>query len=295
MMKMLKIGAVAALVVKLIVPAASADHYLKVVSETKPFKMGGQEVPGRADTSDTWVGEDRAYVVSEGLINIVRLDKDSLYLVNPNSKTYAAMELSALADLDNLLMELGQGDDDFEKIKSEFEATGSSPTLDSLEAEWAKDEATAMMSATVGEMVRGLFSKDEAMMSAMVTPTDETQVINGYNTKRYNYTLNIKLLGGGITGEIWAAEDIEIVNETYYRASMGMMGGWTGYDQVIEEYKKIKGLGILTTGKMTMMGMTLDTATEVIEHKEADAPEGLYEIPAGYTEVDFEQMSNPHR
>jgi hypothetical protein len=57
-----------------------------------------------------------------------------------------------------------------------------------------------------------------------------------------------------------------------------------------EEMKKIKGVPVLTTTSISMMGATMSSITELIEFKEASAPKGTFSIPSGYKKTDDMDM-----
>jgi hypothetical protein len=59
-----------------------------------------------------------------------------------------------------------------------------------------------------------------------------------------------------------------------------------GYEEALEEMKKVKGLTVSSTSTTQMMGATVKSSTELLEYKEADAPKGTFEVPKGYKLVE---------
>jgi hypothetical protein len=59
--------------------------------------------------------------------------------------------------------------------------------------------------------------------------------------------------------------------------SMGQAG-----EDAIKEFKKIKGITVLTTSTTTVMGTSIKSSTELLDYKEGTAPAGHFELPAGY-------------
>ncbi len=82
-------------------------------------------------------------------------------------------------------------------------------------------------------------------------------------------------------------EDLDVDMDLYndYTSSMMTMqpGMKENMAQIIAEMKKIKGVRVLETTSMSVMGTNMNTKTELIEFKEATAPAGTFDVPAGYT------------
>ena len=60
-----------------------------------------------------------------------------------------------------------------------------------------------------------------------------------------------------------------------------------GFANLVEQLKQIEGVPVLTTTRASVMGQDILTTTEMIEHAEKVAPDGIYDIPEGYKKVEM--------
>ncbi|MEA2031115.1 MAG: DUF4412 domain-containing protein [candidate division Zixibacteria bacterium] len=147
--------------------------------------------------------------------------------------------------------------------------------LDPSEKEASKKKA---------EKVAGMMGSVECT----VTPTKETKEIKSWDAKKYAVTMNIAMMKTSM--DVWATEDIEIDADLFNLAARSMMSQLPGFEDMINEMKKIKGVSVLSEGKVDMMGNKVDMKTELIECTEKSAPDGIFDIPKGYKKV---EMKNP--
>ncbi len=124
-------------------------------------------------------------------------------------------------------------------------------------------------------------------ISATVTPTDETKKIGKWDCRKYD--VDLKLGGIDMKQEIWATEDVKIDYEMFHQASNAMLSQFPGYEDLMKEMKKVKGVPIQTTINVSMMGNNMTRTINVIEIKD-EAPPGGYDIPKDYTKT---EMTNP--
>ena len=92
--------------------------------------------------------------------------------------------------------------------------------------------------------------------------------------------------------EIWATEDIDIDYNLYYLVSNAMMASFPGFEDLVSEFNKIKGIAVLTNGEIEMMGAKSTSANSLLEYKKSDPPAGIYEIPKGYKEITIPGMGH---
>lgn len=150
------------------------------------------------------------------------------------------------------------------------------------------------MSKIMEEQMGGESSEDREGMQQMmqnmmkmtmtVTPTRETKKIGQWNCTRYNQTLQTAM--GTINTEIWATEDIKIDMDVYQKSTMAMLkrqpGIGASMEDMAKEQQKIKGVQVLQKATGQMMGMNFESTTELLEAREAKAPDGIFSKPAGY-------------
>ena len=97
--------------------------------------------------------------------------------------------------------------------------------------------------------------------------------------------VEIKMAMGNTISETWATEDIDIDYELYQSISAVFMSMMPGYEDIVKEMKAIKGLTIKSIAVANMMGTEVKTTTEITGLKEANAPEGIFELPEGYQKI----------
>ena len=113
-----------------------------------------------------------------------------------------------------------------------------------------------------------------------VTGTEDTQKIKNWNCKKYNMTMS--MMGMTTKSEVWASEDIKIDYELYRNLTFSVMGQTQGVEDMMKEMEKIKGIVVLSTGTMSMMGTDVKSTQELVEVAEKSAPGGMYDVPDGY-------------
>ena len=133
----------------------------------------------------------------------------------------------------------------------------------------------------------------EQMMGQMkvtVTATTETKKIKDWNATKYTMSMSMPM-GGGFTQDIWATKDIQMDNAAFSELSGAMMSAGMGGAALAAEYKKIEGFTVLTDRTQKMMNQSFKSHEELTSVEKKDAPEGLYDVPKGYTEKPFDPMA----
>ncbi|MBN2430402.1 MAG: DUF4412 domain-containing protein [Acidobacteria bacterium] len=70
-----------------------ADHYVKMKVHTDPISMMGQNQPAKDEISETWIGNNLFANHSPERSFIVDLNKQMMYTINHNNKTYIEIKL----------------------------------------------------------------------------------------------------------------------------------------------------------------------------------------------------------
>lgn len=227
---------------------ARADICMKQRTHTDAFQMMGKSQPAKDETAVIWLTEGMARIDHDGgMSTLFAADKKILYMIDHNKKQYAEMPL------------------DFDKMMQE--AAG-----ENAEAK----EAMAKVPGFMKNMMQG--------MSAKVTDTGETKTINGWNCRKYLVEMNMGM-AGTTSSESWATEDLKIDYLKYFTAASAMMASMPGFENIIQEMRKIKGFVVYQTTKSKMMGGEVGSTTELLEASEKAAPAGTYDLPAGYKKV----------
>jgi len=235
---------------------ALADVYMKQKTHTSAFKMMGQSQPEKDEIMTFWLGEKAARTDMEtGKTSSILLpDKKLIIMIDHNKMEYSEMTL------------------DFEKLFDEAAAA---------EAKQDPDTAEAMkkMPGFMKNMMKGAMGS----MSAQVTETGETKKIGDYDCRKY--LIEMSMMGAETKSESWATQDIKIDYAKAFTAANAMMASMPGFEKVIQEMRKVKGIIVYQTATTKMMGSETTSTTELVEAGEKAAPAGTYEIPAGYKKV----------
>ena len=247
-----RIGLLAAimLIAAMISTTASAGTYIKQVLHTDPMEMGGAKIPASDDTATIWMDKAGACWVNPKMVIIYRTDRGMIYMLDPATKTYNEISVAAMQQM----------------------TSGARSMADSAKRQ--AGDSTQMNMAD--------------MMKITVTPTTEKRVINKW--KATKYLLDMSLPFGTSKTEIWASEDIRIDMVTYNTISNAMMAFMPGFEKMMEELKKIKGVNILTVTESDAMGGKVRQTSEVVECAEKPTPAGIFEIPEGFKKADKEEM-----
>lgn len=232
---------------------ARADVYMKQRVRTGAFQVMGQSQPEKDMVMETWLGPNRARMDQDQTSVILLAGKKLLYMIDHAKKQYAEMPL----DFDKMIAEAAGAGDDPEKAK-----------------------AMENMPAAVRNMMKGVM----AGMSAKVTETGDTKVINGWNCRKYLIEMNLGMAGTS-TAEAWATEDLKVDTTMAFTAANAMMAGMPGFEKIIQEMKKVKGVVAYQTGTAKVMGADVTSTSELLECADKAAPAGAYDLPAGYKKV----------
>jgi hypothetical protein len=233
-----------------------ADIYMKQKTHTGAFKMMGQSQPEKDDIMVFWLGENRARTDQEaGNTSAILLsEKKILYMIDHNKKTYAEMPL----DLDKM-----------------FDEAAGAAAGDDPEVAEAKKKMPGFM--------KGLMKGAMGGMSAKVTETGETKKIGSWNCRKYLIEMDMGM--GKSQAEAWATEDLKIDYGLYFTSANAMLASQAGFDKIVKEMQKVKGVIVYQTSTVKMMGSEVTSMTELLECSEKSAPAGNYDVPAGYKKV----------
>lgn len=239
---------------------ALADTFIKQVSRTAPIKAMGQEIPGKTDTTLIWMSKEKSYQQSsDGNGVLFDAKTGMIYLIDHGKKSITELSLANGLDLSAMA----------EKIKAEQKAEGKEL---SAEEEAAMNDMMGMMSGLASGLMQSIeFS---------ITPTSETKKINAWNTTRYD--LSMTAAGMPTTGVMWVTTDINVDMGAYQRLAFSKLAGTKGFDKLISEAEKIKGMPVMTHMVAEAMGVKADVVTEVLEVADRTAPPGTFDLPASY-------------
>jgi hypothetical protein len=245
---MMVAGLALAVGLALVAAPARADFYMKQKIHTGAFSVMGQSQPEKNEVMVFWMGADKYRTDTESSNSSMLLlpDKKLLYMIDHGKKQYQEMPL----DLSKML----------------GEAAGEEG------GEEGQAQAMAMMQGMMGSM------------KATVTETGETKMIGNWNCRKYLIDMEMGMMGK-MKAETWATEELKIDYTKAFTMANAMMAGMPGFEKILAEMKKIKGVVVLQEATMNVMGAEVKSTTELLEAGDKSAPAGHYDLPAGYKKV----------
>lgn len=145
-----------------------------------------------------------------------------------------------------------------------------------IEAQGSKDSTAMAQAKSMLDMMR---------VKAKVTPTEETQKIGDWNCLKYELAIEIAMTTS--TTEAWVTNDIDLDYDLYNWATQTMKAFLPGFDEVMTEMKKMKGVQVKSVTTASFMGVDMKTTTELLSAEEMTAPAGSFSIPDGYEKTDL--------
>jgi hypothetical protein len=258
---------------------AFADAYMMQVSHTDAMEFMGKKQPAKTDTGEIWFAENTAYMTTDMGAAILNAEDGMIYMVNFDDKKYTEIPLAAageaIEEAGEMMEEMGEGSDP-EKMAEMKKMMEENP------------EAAKMMGDMMEKMLGKKEDKSSGGMTATVTATDETKKIKDWDTRKYIVEMDIMM--GTNTMEVWVTDDIEIDYERFHELSNAMLAAFPGFENIVAAMKKIKGVTVLSTSETKVMGTSVTSSTELVEYADKKAPDGLYDIPAGFKKVSLTEL-----
>lgn len=228
-----------------------ADDYLKVRHVSEAYEVMGQKQPASEEIVETWLSQDMARMNTGSNSSVIlRGDKQVMYILDHAEKTYAEMPLDMARAMSDMMTEQG-----------------------------ADEETRQMMAQMMGAMMQ---------VQAEVRDTGETRQVGEWDCRMYSMTLKMPM--GDTLSEICASDQIDVDQTLYHKLGNAMMAGQQGFAEMMREMEKIKGVSVLTINTASVMGTTVTSREELLEHKKMSPPAGSFEVPAGYTKQNFMGM-----
>ncbi len=201
----------------------------------------------------------RSEDVKEGAIVIFRLDKELLWTLNPEKKTYSEM---TFAEMEKLMSKAG-GKMDAAMAKMEEQMKDMTP------------EQREMMQKMMGGKMPGAGSSKPTQ----VKNTGERKTISGYACTKFVVTDDEKdFMTLWVTRDVRGFEPL-MADWKEFSKRMGAMNRFA--KGAVDAYKNIEGFPIETT--VSMMNTTVTTTVTKIERRSTPANE--FQVPSGYTKV----------
>lgn len=253
-----------------------ADAFLTQVSRTDPITIMGQTQPGTTDTSEIWMSGEKAYMTNKLGYVLLRADLGTMFIVNSSAGTYAEFPLGVVPEKSAEIAKMMEGTKD----------SGQSDKMAEMMKETEGDPQAAKMMEAMKGMMEGM--SGGSSMSAKVTGTDETMKIGDWDTRLW--VVDMKVMMGKTTQKIWATKDIDVDYEKFQELGGAMLAAMPGFEDIVNEMKKIEGVPILTESETEVMGASIKQTTEVIDFQNKTAPDGLYDLDKKLKKVSLMEL-----
>ncbi len=233
--------------------AAHADLYMKQAKHTDAFTVMGQTQPEKNETVVYWFGKDRVRIdIGDSQSTIVVLDKKVGYLLDHGSKSYSEFPI------------------DMQKALGAAAAAGGKESAKAKETQQKTTES----------ILQGIDVK--------VTNTGETKKIKDWDCRKY--LVDVTMPMGASQSELWATESIKIDPAVYWAATNAMMAGQPGFEKILEEMKKVKGIAVQNVTTAKVMDTEVKSTEELVEIAEKSAPAGAFDLPKDYKKTEGMMM-----
>ena len=204
------------------------DVYMKQKTHTDAVTIMGQTQPEKNEIMVFWIGDGKARTDTDGTSMLFHADKKVLISIDHAAKTYSEIPM----DLDKMFAEAG-------------------------ETEEERAEAKKM-----AEMMKGMAQGMMGSMKVDVTETAETKKIGAWDARKYVIDMDMGMMKA--TSEAWASQDLKVDFDAYFAMANAMMASMPGFDKLVQEMKKVKGVVVQQTTKTKVMGQDMTTTTELL-------------------------------
>ncbi|MBP7653466.1 DUF4412 domain-containing protein [Candidatus Dependentiae bacterium] len=227
-----------------------SDMLLKYNKTTDSYDFSGKQNPASGYVSMVKIGEDKMRVDDgKNYTCIIRLDKNSMYLLTHQNKSYMELNMNAGSMKETIKKELKKqlGED-------------------------ADIESSIFMNPQI---------------SVKVNDIGEKKKIKSWNCRKYVQTMKMNVMGNQETvSELWTTEDIKINYELYSKFAVAMLSTM-GMNQnvskdILDEFKKLRGITVMSATSSDIMGNKIKTTEELIEVKETKFNDLEFELPEDY-------------
>jgi hypothetical protein len=240
---------------------ARADTYIRQVLRTGPMAIAGQQMPGKTDTAVSWLSSGRAYQDhGDGTASLYIAADSAIYLIDHGRKSVFQLNLS-------------QGFPFSALLNAQMGDTNAAGDTLSDEEQKAQEELAAQMSGLAEAMMKS--------SKVSVEATGEKKKFGSWEAEKYGVDISMGTMQS--KGEIWATSAAPEAYHAFQRLAFSQLATSGGFQEVMKEVEKIKGITVYSKSTVSIMGMDVDVETELLEMKETEAPAGTYEIPKGYT------------
>jgi len=235
-----------------------ADLYYEETTTNYSSTPGGEKTI--VETGNGYIKSDR--MKTEDLTNktaiIVRLDKELIWNMDHNQKTYSEVTFAELEELSQQqAAAMKESQEQMEEMKKMLESM--------------PPEQRAMMEK---QMQQAMQMQDAMSEPPEVTKTGKKSKILGYDCEQYRFKW------GAMTWDMWVSDQIvpDIDFSRFYQ-------GFEVAKPMMEELAKIKGFPLKTIIMTGVAGTTSKNTSEVTKVSTKTISNSEFELPQGYRQV----------
>ena len=151
-------------------------------------------------------------------------------------------------------------------------------------------EFTAEDFKKMTNMLMAIMGQQGGVLDVTLQKTGRTKKIGSWDC--YEVTLT-QQEGMKLKIEMWLTVDIQY-DRTQYEEYQKILSSAFLSQKVLDEWKKLEGFPIQTKTQMNFGQMQIETVSEVTSISYDPAPQDVFTIPAGFTEIEFEMPQMPH-
>jgi hypothetical protein len=213
--------------------------------QEKSSTTGGPQGSSRETTATIYL-TSKAFrrSASDGTDSIFRFEDQKIISIDHKKKSYTEISMEELQ----------------KKMDESFQAMNKQGGEDSKQAM----EAMKKMFGGIGDSVK-------------VTKVGPGDKILGYSTEKYEVEMGVMKI------QMWCAPDLKMP-EVYYDSIKMRMPKNPMFDmgKLYDEMKKINGYPLKQIHTMNMMGMAMNTTSEVTSVQKGSVPASTFTVPSGY-------------
>ena len=126
-----------------------------------------------------------------------------------------------------------------------------------------------------------------------ITPVDESKQVGEWTARRYDMTMSSAMFT--MKSTMWVAKVAGYDPSSFSQMYSALNSLQPGMADAVKEMSKVDGLVVEQTGVTTMAGTELGTSERTVSIDTLDAPAGIYDPPADYTEEPYDFMAAMQR
>ena len=130
-------------------------------------------------------------------------------------------------------------------------------------------------------------------VTVQVTPRDETKMVNQWNARRFDVTVQ-SAMGMKIATTMWVSKEIEGF-APFNKMAGAMASLQPGSGEWVKQLEKIDGFPVLTESQVDALGAKFGTREELVSVETKAAPAGTYDPPAGYKAQPYNPIAGMSR